>query len=51
MAPPKAYFRTSTMSQTWAKHLVMIATAIAEKNGNANANVNANADANEMSLG
>ena len=45
---PKAYFRTLTMSQTWAKNLVMIAAAIAEKNGiNANANVNAN----EMSLG
>ena len=35
------------MSQTWAKSLVMIAAAIAEKNGNANVN----ADANEMSLG
>ena len=46
MAPPKAYFRASAMSETCAKNLVMIAAAVAEKNGNANAN----ADADEMAL-
>ena len=44
MAPPKAYFRASAMSETCAKNLVMIAAAVAEKNGNANAN------ADEMAL-
>ena len=50
MAPPKAYFSTLTLSDTWTKNLVMIAAAVAEKNGNANANADADADADEMGL-
>ena len=50
MAPPKAYFRTLTLSHTWTKNLVMIAAAIAEKNGYGNGNGNGNADADEMGL-
>ena len=46
MAPPKAYFRALAMSETCAKNLVMIAAAVAEKNGNAHAD----ADADEMAL-
>ena len=46
MAPPKAYFRASAMSETCAKNLVMIAAAIAEKNANAHAH----AHADEMGL-
>ena len=45
VAPPKAYFCTLAMSHTWAKNLVMIAAAIAEKSGNGNANANADAAA------
>ena len=51
MAPPKAYFCTLAMSHTWAKNLVMIASAIAEKSGNGNGNGNGNADADTGSLG
>ena len=48
MAPPKAYFRASAMSETCAKNLVMIAAAVAEKNANADAD--ADADDHEMAL-
>ena len=50
MAPPKAYFRASAMSETCAKNLVMIAAAVAEKNANGNGNADANANADEMAL-